>query len=389
MSEEFFFQLHTNVFYGLGASRDLGGFVRDRGFSRVLMLVDEGCAKHSAYFREIREIIELAAGSLHVEQLRGTEEPDYDYLDQVAGHARSLGDFELVLGIGGGSCMDMAKAVAMLLTNPGRGIDYRGFDKVRLHPVATVCVPTTAGTGSEVTINAVFTDKAERRKLGINGRFMNADWAVLDAEWTMSCPQDAALSSGMDAMTHALESFSCKQHNVLTRAYSKEAFRILYQNLPCLKDDPENRDRRQLLLLGSYLAAAGLFNSGSGVAGAFSYPLGAHFKVPHGIGGAIFLASVVEYNVERGYTDYAELLDLVECRPELDEREKSRRFALLLRELSDGLGVPRTLAKWGLARDKADQVAALMLPLQAAFDQNPVPFSAEEDAPRLLMKHLD
>ena len=323
-----------------------------------------------------------------METLRGSEEPDYGYLDEVADKARSMGPFDALVGIGGGSCMDMAKGVAVLLTNPGKGIDYRGFDKVEKPGVPTICIPTTAGTGSEVTINAVFTDKAEMKKLGINGRYLNATYAVLDAEWTMSCPPHVALSSGMDAMTHALESFSCRQHNTLTRAFSKEGFKLLYENLDCLKDDPENRDKRQKLLLGSYLAAAGLFNSGSGIAGAFSYPIGVHFKVPHGIGGAIFLASVVEFNVERGYTDYAELLDMVEPRPDLDEGAKSELFAKRLRELSDRLGVPATLEQWGLTRDRGEEVCGLLEPLQGAFDQNPVPFSAKIDAPELLYKHV-
>ena len=136
-----------------------------------------------------------------------------------------------------------------------------------------------------MTINAVFTDKSEGRKLGINGRYLNATYAVLDAEWTMSCPRAVAVSSGMDALVHTLESFMTGKANPLTRALNREAFRLLYTSLPCLVDEPDNMEKRQNLLLGAYLAAIGLFNSGSGIAGALSYPIGVHYKVPHGIGG--------------------------------------------------------------------------------------------------------
>jgi alcohol dehydrogenase class IV len=197
------------------------------------------------------------------------------------------------------------------------------------------------------------------------------------------------LSSGMDAMTHTLESFMCKQHNDVTRVFSRGAFRMLYNNLPSLIDDPDNREKRQQILLGAHLAGIALFNSGSGISGALSYPIGVHFKVPHGIAGAIFLASVVEYNVERGYTDYAELLDEVDPQAGMSAADKSRRFAQLFRAFSDRMRVPRHLDQWGITRKNVDDVAKLMLPLQGAFNQNPVAYSAETDAPTMLRQHVN
>ena len=282
----------------------------------------------------------------------------------------------------------MGKALAVLLSNPGKGIDYRGFDQVRVPGVPTLLIPTTAGTGSEVTINAVFTDKREMRKLGINGRYLSATWALLDAEWTLSCPSAAAVSAGMDAMVHTLESFMCRQHNALTRVFSREAFRLLYRDLPCLLEEPGNIERRQNLLLGAYLAGAALFNSGSGIAGAFSYPLGVNYKIPHGICGAVFVASVVEYNAARGYGDYAELLEIVEPGTALPPEAQTRRFAELLRALCDRMEVPRTLERWGVGLKDAADIERALLPLQAAFDQNPIAFSAQRDAPELLRRHL-
>src|SRR5262249_28669246 len=118
-----------------------------------------------------------------------------------------------------------------------------------------------------------------------------------------------------------------------------------------------------------------------------SYPIGVHFKVPHGIGGGIFIASVLDYNVSRGWYDYAELLDVVEPHPDWTAERKARRFAEAIRQLAEHLGVPRTLDRWGITRRNIDDVASLMTPLQAAFNQNPVPFSAEADARAMLMRH--
>src|SRR5690348_1152688 len=280
--DTFFFQLDNRLQYGIGWSRGLGDFLRQLGWRHVALLVDESVADHNPYYREVHSKIAAVA---HVTEmkLRGSEEPSYDYLDGLAADIRAMSALDVIVAIGGGSTLDSAKALACLRTNPGPSLQYRGFDKVTVPPAPTICIPSTAGTGSEVTINAVFTDTAEKRKLGINGRYLNATYAVLDAEWTMSCPTSVAVSSGMDALVHTLESFMTGNANPLTRSFNREAFRLLYTNLPCLVDDPNNKEKRQLLLLGSYLAAIGLFNSGSGIAGALSYPIGVHFKVPHGI----------------------------------------------------------------------------------------------------------
>ncbi len=387
MIDQFSFKVATELQYGVGCSRSIGTFLADRGYTRVSVLVDEGVATNSSYYREIFGLLDSDGRQIHVEVLRGTEEPDYDYLDDVVAAFCPI-ETDIIIGIGGGSCLDITKAVAVLLTNPGKGVDYRGFDKVVNPGIPTIAIPTTAGTGSEVTINAVFTDKHEKKKLGINGRYLNATFALLDAEWTMSCPLSVAVSSGMDALTHTLESFMCKKSNLLTRTFSREAFRQIYTALPALIDDPQNHEKRQQILLGSYLAGIALFNSGSGISGALSYPIGVHYKVPHGIGGGIFLASVVEYNVAKGYLEYAELLDLVEPSPGISVEEKNQRFAKRLRALSDLLDVPRYLDQWGITIENVSEVAKLMLPLQAAFDQNPVPFAADHDALAMLKKHV-
>jgi len=388
MINDFFFQVKTQLMAGVGASRKLNELLVDKGFEHAVVLVDVGVSAHSEYFNEVHGILQKACSSLKVIKLRGNEEPDYDYLDEVAAQVRAVEKLDVLIGIGGGSCLDITKAVAVLKTNLGKGIEYRGFDMAKKPGVPTIAIPTTAGTASEVTINAVFTDKKEMKKLGINGLHLDATFAILDAEWTMSCPHMVAVSSGTDALTHTLESFMCNNANALTRCFSREAFKLLFGALPSLVDDPENKDKRQEILLGSYMAGIALFNSGSGVSGAFSYPIGVNFKVPHGIGGAIFLASVVEYNVDRGYTDYAELVDVVEPGFEGDPQEKSRHFVDMIRSICVHLGVPTDLGQWGLTATDIDTVHEMLKPLQGAFDQNPIAFSAETDARELLAKHL-
>jgi alcohol dehydrogenase len=384
------FQLHTHLSHGIGFSRNLDQFLDSKGYRFIVLMVDEGVASTSEYYQEIEQSLKKKFSNLTTIELRGNQEPDYDYLDEITDQVRQMKQVDAIVGLGGGSTLDIAKAVAALRNNPGKPIDFRGFDLLKKPGVPTIIIPTTAGTGAEATFNASFIDKKEMRKLGINGDFMFATHAILDAEWTLSCPKHVALSAGMDAVVHALESFAAKQSNQVTRMFSKEAFHLLYSNLPTLIDEPKNKDKRQNLILGSYLAGIAVFNSaGSGIASGLSYPIGVHYNVPHGIGGGMFMASAVAYNVAQGYQGYAELTDLIEGHTQKGEAEKSGRFADKIQTLSTKLEFPKTLNQWGINRDNIEEVARLMVPFQPAFDQNPVSFTAPDDALSMLGNHVE
>ncbi|MFC1807229.1 iron-containing alcohol dehydrogenase family protein [Candidatus Omnitrophota bacterium] len=388
MKNSFAFWLKTDMHFGFGYCRNLSDFIKKRGFYNILFLIDEGVMK-SDYCNEVLGNIKSEDLNTEVIGLRGSQEPDYDYLDSVVVKVRALKELDLIIGIGGGSTLDITKAVAALVTNPGKGMEYRGFDHVKMSGIPTALIPTTAGTGSEVTINAVFTDKKEMKKLGINGRYIHATYAILDGEWTLSCPQSVAVSSGMDALVHGLESYMNKNANILTRMLSSEAVYILCTNLPAVIEEPDNKERRQNLLLGSYLAGAALFNSGPGIAGALSYPIGVHYNAPHGMAGGVFVPSVVEYNIDRGYYEYDRLLDLIQPGHKMNAQEKSILFHKFLCELLEKLKVPKTLSEWGITDDDVEDISKLMIPMQPAFDQNPVPFSVQKDVLDMLKKHVN
>ncbi len=387
MVEEFYFQLQTNMLHGFGYTRKLPEFLKTKGYRSPLILVDEAVSQ-TVYFKEILGRVSEAYPEITFITLRGTEEPSYDYLDEMADRVRKLKKVDFIVGIGGGSVLDMAKAMAVLQTNPGKGVEYRGFDKVKQPGIPTLLIPTTAGTASEVTINAVFTDKTEKKKLGINGQFMNATYSFLDAHWTMSCPLKVAVSAGVDAMVHTLESFSTRKANVVTRSFSQAAFDLLSENLSCLKDDLDTTVKRQRLLVGSYFAGIALFNSGSGAAGAMSYPIGVHYHVPHGICGGIFITSVMKYNIERGYVDYGLLLKHQQQNEASGLKERSIQLVDHLEELFKAIGVPQYLSDWGITKRNVGDVAELMVPLQGAFDQNPVSLKAPVDVLGILERHV-
>ena len=388
MLTNYFFELDNRIFSGIGCTRDICDLFDKQDYRSGIIMVDEGVHRNNPYFAEILTLIKDAGHTVSVKVMRGTGEPDYDYLDAVVEELRGFERPDVLIGIGGGSTLDVAKACAAMLTNEGSAIRYRGDDELINPPVDSVIIPTTAGTGSEATTSASFIDFKEMMKLGINGRYMNAKFSVLDAEWTMSCPLPAAVSAGIDALVHTVEAFMTTNANPLSRALNRESFRILHEALPCLMDDPENKDKRQALLLGAYMAGAALFNTGSGIAGALSYPLSVQYGVPHGIGGGIFIAEICRYNVERGYFDYSELVDAAEPHPDWTAEQKAHRFVEMMQETADKLGVPKVLTQWGISAEQLDDVVGYMQPMQGAFDQNPIPFSAADDVRPLLTRFL-
>jgi len=383
------FALNTELLCGQSVHRELPGLIASFAKS-VLLLIDENVSSIEPV-SFLRNELEKQGLALNEILLRGTEEPDYDYLDEVSLQARDL-PCDLVIAIGGGSALDLSKAVSILLTNPGSGLDYRGFDMVQVPGIPLMAIPTTAGTASEVTVNAVFTNKNEKKKLGINGAFMNARYAVLDPHFTSSAPQEVAVSAGVDAMVHVLESFVTsnapatnytfaqrQNSNLVTKTFAREAFSLLYHNLPALIEDPQNMERLLNIQLGAYYAGISLFNSGSGIAGAMSYPLGVHYKIPHGICGGMFALPVVRYNVANGFYDYQALHDLIEDADlSLDPQSKCDRFIELMQELFDSLKVPDSLVQFGVGPDSYEHVLEIMQGMQGAFDQNPVPLKTED-----------
>ena len=190
-------------------------------------------------------------------------------------------------------------------------------------------------------------------------------------------------------MTHCLESFICKQSTTMSRIVSRAAFPLIWRSLSRLPEMHHDLGSTQQLLVGAHLAAASLMNSGSGVASALSYPLSVHYGVPHGIGGGMFLASVTEFNIAAGYYRYGELLEQVDLGNSESDQTTSLRFLDALRTVMEHLEVPDTLAQWDISNSNIEEVGTLMLPMQNAFDQNPVSFDAQNDALTLLRKHVE
>ncbi len=377
LKENIRFVMKTEMLSGDGIARELPKYLKNYAWNRIGLVVDKGVYDHCPYVKEIIGICqkELEHVTLFVNEM---PEPTYDHLDQSKAGFQDVA-LDCFVGIGGGSTLDLTKGLATLKTNEGAAINYRGFGKVKNMPLPVVALPTTAGTGSEVTPYAVFIDTAAKWKFGINTEYNYPRLAVYDPQFLSSCPMKVFASAGMDAMTHTLESFVARNATFISRMFSRQAFKLLFENLNKLAQGDMSTPVKLNLLIGSGCAGAALMNAGAGPAGALSYPLGVYFDIPHGLAGSVFLPGVIKHNVAHEYYEYAELYDLVSDGHGLSPKEKSIKFADAIEALSHALGIPTDLKGFGV-KTESDLMLIVdnSAQLKAAFDQNPVKFGQDE-----------
>jgi alcohol dehydrogenase class IV len=222
------------------------------------------------------------------------QEPTYEYLENIAKKFCYYKKYDCICGVGGGSVMDFAKGMAILLTNHGSAISFRGFPKLKNKPLPVVTVPSTVGTGSEIIYNASFTDTNTNQKLGINSTDNYPRLTLLDPKLAQAAPAHVFRSTGCDLLVHLVEGFLSQKSTIPSREFSQTAFRLWSQAFPKILNGSKCIDVWEKLQWSSVFAMLGLSNSSSGPSGAFSYYLGPIHRIPHGIAGAFFLRHVLK-----------------------------------------------------------------------------------------------
>ena len=377
INQNFEFFLKTRIRFGKGLTRQLGSILEEFKFNRPGFIIDGNLFDKLPWINELLLSLNHKFENVIIEIYREKFEPTYQYLDQLKYKFKNNKSplVDCIIGIGGGSVLDAAKGIATLTTNHGNALEYRGFP-TNLNPsIPIISIPSTAGTGSEIAFNAVFIDLSENKKLGINSPNNYPTLSILDPEIVATAPKSVAISAGMDAIVHTLESFVSTKSNFITRVFAKEAFGLLVNNLPKLVEDLSNLDLWAKMQLGASFAMASLSNSSSGPTGGLSYLLGTNFDVPHGIAGAVFIAKITRLNHNSGYHDYADLYDQLDNRdPGLTDRiKRSEKVVETIELLTEKLEIPKTLTVFGVNRDHYDMFYNYATNnLKAAFSFNPV-----------------
>lgn len=247
---------------------------------------------------------------------------------------------DLIIGLGGGSVLDAAKAVALLGTNPGKIEDYEGKAKYLTPPLPLVAVPTTCGTGSEVTWVSVITHVGRKFKMSIKGPEMYPAAAVVDPDLLKSLPKDLVASTGLDALTHAVEAFTVKPASPVTDLFAREALRLIFGSLEdAYKDIKDNAKAREDLMLGSTLAGFAFGNSDVGSVHCIAESVGSVYDTPHGVANSIFLPVVMEYNMPVVTERYAEIARIAGIE-EADDEKAAKLLIKKVKKLARDFNIP-------------------------------------------------
>jgi len=266
-------------------------------------------------------------------------------------------NLDSIVGLGGGSSMDAAKAIAGRVSNGGHIADYQGWDKFEKEPLPTVTIPTTIGTGSEVTPGAVITDPELEEKLGIGSPSLIPDVAILDPTLLETLPPQVAASTGMDSLTQAVMGYISTDSNPYTDALLGNAVQLISENLPAAVGK-KDRDALAQMQIATTMQGSGFMNSGLGLVHAMSHPVGAFFDTPHGVTNGIILPEVLRYNRiarEEKYADLAEAMG-VDTR-NMSTRTASKRFIDEVENLSAAVGIPSGLSDIGVEEDMLPTLA--------------------------------
>lgn len=351
----FTFQTTPNVLFEAGASKKLPEIVGSFGAKRVLLVTDKG-VRGAGLTKAAEAALAEAGMTLDIYE-DVVADPPSTVIEAAAKRARDLGT-DLVLSIGGGSALDTAKLVAYLAKSDETLDSIYGVGLAKGDRLPLILVPTTAGTGSEVTPISIVTTPTTEKK-GVVAPKLLPDWAVLDPELTLGLPSHVTAATGIDAMVHAIEAFTSKnKKNPISDQLAKQALALLSANIRTACTDGKNLEARSGMLLGSMLAGMAFANAPVAAVHALAYPVGAIFHVPHGLSNALVLMGVMRFNLSHAEGLYAELAPILDpAAADLPQPEAAKRFVDSLDAICRDCKVPASLAEVGVARQDLERMA--------------------------------
>ncbi len=263
---------------------------------------------------------------------------------------------DMVIGVGGGSSLDVAKAIALLAKNKGKIENYEGKEKYDSPPLPFVAVPTTCGTGSEVTWVSVITHTERRFKMSIKGPDMFPELAVIDPDLLVSLPKNLIASTGLDALTHAVEAYTVKPATIVTDIFALKAISLIFDSLEkAYNDIKENKEARENLMVGSTLAGIAFGNSDVGSVHCIAESIGSLYDIPHGIANSVFLPLVMEFNLKDCKKKYAHIGKIAGFERRSDE-DTSWELIRKIKALSLRLGIP-SFSELGIPQSSFSEIA--------------------------------
>lgn len=378
----FSFSINQDIKFGADSAQCLPEMIKKLRVNKILIISDPILKKIGAVDK-IDDLVKKA-GAETVSFTDVEANPSVETVNEAVKCYEENGA-QAIVAIGGGSPIDTAKAVGIVVKHGGGVTDYEGIDKVPGDIVPLVAIPTTAGTGSEVTTFAVITDHSRNYKLTIGSAKLLPAHVILDPIFLASCPAGVAAASGMDAIVHALEAYINKACNPFIECMAGKAMDLLGKNIRNFVADRTNVEAAEAMLLGSAFAGIA-FNFGRlGNIHAMAHPLGGFFNIPHGVANAVLLPTCLEFNALADQGKYQKIFDYVSLNKSKDDFEPMM-LVEEIKKLNKQLGIPEKLSEYGVSEDKVTEMAIDAMK-SGNIKVNPR-FTTQEDIENLYLKAL-
>lgn len=353
MIDTFEFSLPTKIIFGWGSLEKLGKEASNLG-SKAILITGRKSLKEAGILDNV--IKDLDEHEVRLILFSDVEvDPSIETIDKAVSVAKKEG-CNLVIGIGGGSVLDTAKSVSGLINENGEVKEYLAGKEIQNDTAPFIAVPTTAGTGSEVTKNAVITDKERRIKISFRSFKLIPKIALVDPSLTVTMPKKLTSASGMDALSHAIEAYLSKNSNEITDSLAATSIRLIGENLLGAFNEGSNKEYRENMMFASVLAGMAFANAGLGLVHALSHPLGPRFNIPHGVACALMLPYVMEFNILGRLGKISEIASLLGENVE-NRMDTSHIIAIeKVRSLVQQVGLPTKLTQIGFTKKNIESI---------------------------------
>lgn len=355
LNQNFELYMPTKVIFGAGKSKNIGEVIHSLGGRKVLVVSDPGVIGANLLDGILSSIEDMGL-SYSVFSDVGHEAS----LTQVQEGLKVLWaeESDILLSVGGGSVMDTAKGIGCLANNPGNLRDYEGPEKFKNPPLPTVAVPTTAGSGSELSFGAVISDEERNYKFSFRSSMQIPKVALLDPELLKSTPPKLAAATGMDALSHGLEAYVSKWSNLMTDAYCRQIFHLVGKYLRRFVSDPADIEAASGMLLSSSMGSMAFNVARLGLVHAIGHPLGAKFKLPHGVVCALLMPYVMEFNLSACPDKFVDIaIGLEGVVEEGSASNKGQSAVSAVERLMDDIGIRADFSSYVVTEELVSHIA--------------------------------
>ena len=345
------FTLNENVIFGNGVRNQLPEEIKNRGFKKVLVVTDK-VLFDSGVSLKVTDCLD----ENRIEYVVYSDVKPNPPIENVLEGTKMCQDnkCDAIVAVGGGSSIDTAKGISILMTNPDRMdvVSLNGLSNTKNHGLPLIALPTTSGTAAEVTINYVITDTTRQIKMVCVDPHSIPVLSIVDMDLMASMPKSVASSTGMDALTHAIEGYITKGRNRMSQMFSIEAIKLIYDNLAAAVND-KDQDAIDKVGMGQYIAGMAFSNVGLGIVHSMAHQLGAVYDTPHGLANAILLPAVMEFNGEVSYEEFRKILTeaMHIDATNFTKDEVIKTFCECIRNLSIDVGISQTVKDVGAKKE--------------------------------------